>query len=296
MKKNKYKKNCLTATLAILVLLTLYLTDAHATFVAQPVVVQDPNAVLNGVTFATGVTLTPILSPAGFEYNNIGYRKTDGLLYALQLYGTGFTGGNNGIITIDSAGTVTGPTVPTGLPTTAGTRFDSGDVSTDGTTMFITMGTATNTPTATLPESGKLYKVNLPSLTLTGDSPVTITGSAGQVSDWTYNSADGLLYGGDSTNGQLAVLDPATGARVNKTVTGLTSGSAFGAAWYDQSIGRLFLYQNSGMVYEINTSTSTIANSWTAPVSTRNDGAWIPEPASFCIFGLGALAFLRKRN
>ena len=36
---------------------------------------------------------------------------------------------------------------------------------------------------------------------------VNVTGATGFVFDWAYNPDDGQLYGGDSTQGQLAVLD-----------------------------------------------------------------------------------------
>lgn len=76
----------------------------------------------------------------------------------------------------------------------------------------------------------------------------------------------------DVTSGQLASLNPATGVRTDVNVAGLPSGSAYGGAWFDAA-GTLFLYQNSGVIYEIDLSGPTVVNTQTGPGATRNDGA-----------------------
>lgn len=166
------------------------------------------------------------------------------------------TDGNVQVIQIDSNGSVFGLGRPAGLPENA--RFDAGDISTDGSTMYLT---ANGQP---------LYQLSLPSL-----SPVistTITGDSGDVHDWAYNPTDGRLYGGDSSGGELAMLDPATGVRTDVAVSGLPSGIPFGGAWFNAA-GRLFLFQDNGNVFEIDLAGPTIASTQTGPESAATDAA-----------------------
>ncbi len=218
--------------------------------------VQNQNAQLTRVDQSVSpFDLVSIGGPTGIEINNLGFRITDGLLYALELSSSG----NVQVIQIDANGDVTGLGRPSGLPT--GPRFDAGDVSPDGTTMYIT---ATNQ---------RLYRLDLTSVpTLPAVTSVAVTGANGFVFDWAVSPIDGMLYGGDSTSGQLASVDPTTGARTDVNVTGLPSGSAYGGAWFDNT-GRLFLYRNSGAIYEIDLSGPTVVDVQTGPGATRNDGA-----------------------
>jgi hypothetical protein len=285
---------------------------AEATTVGG-LVVQDVAAQLNDVDLNGTATLSPIGGPAAIEYNNMGYRPTDAYLYAVQLNGTGLTGGNNGIVRVDP---ITGAVaanlgVPLGLgggadplPTGAGSRFDAGDVTPDGATMFISFGYQLNTNPGAVPQAGKLYVLDLPLFLGNPLSDaldlVTITGDAGAVHDWAYNPLDGSLYGGDSTHGQLAKLNPVTGVRTDVAVAGLPSGVAFGASWWDASAGHLFAYRNDGSssrIYEIDVLTNTLVDDWSAPGSTRNDGAYyVPEPATMGLLSLGGVALLRRRS
>ncbi|MEE8523415.1 MAG: hypothetical protein V3T72_05750, partial [Thermoanaerobaculia bacterium] len=239
-------------------------------------IVQNQNAQLTRVDPSVSpFVFVPIGTATGIEINNLGFRFTDGLLYALELS----AGGNVQVIQIDATGTVFGLGRPAGLP--AGPRFDAGDVSPDGTTMYITSN------------NQALYSLDLTSVpTLPAVASVAVTGASGFVFDWAVNPADGLLYGGDSTSGQLAVLDPATGVRTDVNVTGLPSGSGYGGAWFDAA-GALFLYQNSGSLYEIDLSGPTVVNTQTGPGASRNDGAACidqgPLPAAIDLVKTGAL-------
>ena len=287
--------------LAAVVATTLVASPASAQSVpfvceGQAFVVQDVSAVLNRVGLNGAATLTPILAPAGIEYNNLGYRSTDGLLYAVRIENTGYQAGNPRIVKIDSAGVVTvldgaAPLLPQG----AATRFDAGDVSADGSTLYITFG-ARNGDAQAL-HKNELYRVDLTTSppTLLGGTFVPITGDDAWVNDWAYNPNDDRLYGGDQwgegpfspTGGQLSVLDPGANpaVRTDYDVPGLPRGTAFGAAWYDSLRDTVFLYRNSGTIYEIDVSDlagagPTIVNSWSAPASSRNDGAFCaPEEA-----------------
>jgi hypothetical protein len=252
-------------------------------------VVQDVNGVLNRVSLNGAASLTPILAPAGFEYNNIGHRSTDGLIYALKLQGNGYGDGVVSIVQIDATGNVVDLGLPGGLPTGIQTRFDAGAFSADGNTMFISFGARSDDPQATLGYHLKLYKLDLgswagPGNPLPNVTFVNITGDNAWVNDWAFGPG-GLLYGGDqwgtssTSNSQLSVLNPTTGVRTDYDVTGLGNTGPFGASWYDTIRGTIFIYENAGNIYEIDVSDlggagPSIDNTWTAPGSTRNDGTF----------------------
>jgi uncharacterized repeat protein (TIGR01451 family) len=231
-------------------------------------IVQNIDAQLTLVDQTTSpFTFVPIGPPAGTEYNNLGFRSTDGLLYAVELSSSG----NLQILQIDATGAVTGLGRPAGLPT--GPRFDAGDVTPDGTTMYITAN------------GQALYRLDLTGVpALPPVTSVAITGAGGFVFDWAVHPTNGLLYGGDSSQGQLAILNPATGVRTDVAVAGcspvtttcnaaaLPSGVAFGGAWFN-SAGRLFLYRNGGTIYEIDLAGPQIVSTQTGPGSSRNDAA-----------------------
>ncbi len=201
-------------------------------------------------------TFSAIGTATGRELNNLGFRASDGLLYAVELDPRG----NEQIVRIDATGTVFELGRPPGLPPRI--RFDAGDVSTDGGTMYLT---ATNK---------RLYSVPLP--TLAPVTSVTVTGDRGLVFDWAYRPADGRLYGGDMTHGQIAVLDP-SGARNDLAISGLPTGRPYGGAWFGPS-GRLFLYRNSGEIYEIDLAGPTVVGAQSGPASNRNDAASCVAP------------------
>ncbi|WP_440954487.1 DUF7507 domain-containing protein [Methanosarcina sp. Mfa9] len=258
-------------------------------------VVQDQLANLYNVTLTDGsATLTQVFPTATIEYNNMGYRSTDGLLYAVQLQGTGYGDGIVQIIRIDANGNIEGLGLPPGLPTGVQTRFDAGDISADGNTMYITFGARSDDPQTTLGYNLKLYKLDLgswagPPNPLPAVTNVSITGDNAWVNDWAYNPNDGLLYGGDQwgngsgTPAQLSVLNTTTGDRTDYDLVGtpLPRGP-YGAAWFDIVRDTVFLYKNTGTIYEIDVSDlggagPSILNSWTAPASTRNDGTFCPS-------------------
>jgi extracellular elastinolytic metalloproteinase len=236
----------------------------------EAIVVNDIHAQLSRVEqTASPFDLAPIsdlkFDGQSIEVNNMGFRKTDGLLYAVQLNATG----NDQILQIGPDGTVIGLGRPAGLP--EGTRFSGGDISKDGAEMFLSA------------YDQDLYTVvDLGSFPLT-TTPKAIVGDSGAVHDWAYNPVDGRLYGGDNYDGELARLDPVSGVRtdfevaVSPGLPGLAHGSAFGGAWFDAT-GRLFLHQNSGTIFEIDLGnpaapTPTIVAADSGPAVDRNDAA-----------------------
>ncbi len=228
------------------------------------------------------------------EANNMGFRSSDGFLYAVELT----AGGNSGIISIDAGANVTFLGTPAGLPF-ATTRTDAGDISADGDFMYVNQAGI-----------GRLWIVDL-NLFEVIDNPV-ISGAAGAVNDWAYNPNDGNLYGGDQGDGQIARLDvggiaggnipridfsPAGCAPVTADcdATSLPSGIAFGGAWFNGA-GQLHVYQNGitgnpddndGKLFVIQLDLSDPGNPAGQIVRTqlgrdsegRNDGAaCIPDP------------------
>jgi uncharacterized repeat protein (TIGR01451 family) len=239
-------------------------------------IIQDENARLTLVDPSVSpFVFVPIGGATGIEINNLGFRSTDGFLYGVELS----PGGNVQIVRLDSHGDVFGLGRPPGLP--AAPRFDAGDVSPDGATMYITAA------------NQALYRLDLTQLpTLPAVTSVAVSGASGFVFDWAANPADGLLYGGDSTGGQLAVLDPATGVRTDVNVAGLPSGAGYGGAWFADT-GNLFLYQNSGVLYEVDLSGPTVVDTQSGPGATRNDGAacvvLLPDPPAIALEKSGSL-------
>lgn len=237
-----------------------------------------------------------IQANSGFEYNNLGFRESDGFMYAVQLNGSGWPGGANGIVRIGLGGETEFLGAPVGLPVGGGIgtplsdpypRFDAGDISTDGNWMYITVGNnRLNTPAG----YNRLYILDMVKFLADPTDPtalsfIEITAPThippitpgndyiGRVNDWAYNPINGLLYGGDSTHGRLAVLDPATGFRTEYDIPFLPAGIAFGGAWFNRA-GNLFLYRNTvGEIYEIdlgadpNNPTPTIENIQFGPQS-----------------------------
>jgi uncharacterized repeat protein (TIGR01451 family) len=240
--------------------------------VADPFIVFNPVSQLNQINLdllGSSFTFNTIANPInGLQINNLGYRSTDNLLYGWER-----NGADNGgqIVQIDSTGVVIGLGNP-GLPSNQGAayNYNAGDVSVDGSTMYLSYSVTNGA-------GDLLYVVDLPTLTL---STVNITGDSGEVADWAAHPTNGLLYGGDQTGWELAVLNPATGARTDLDIGLPDEGSSgYGAAWFDAS-GRLFLYHNSGKIYAVdNVDTVPTLVGGAYPLinlalnTTNNDGA-----------------------
>lgn len=227
-------------------------------------------------------SLTPEIP---IELNNLGFRSTDGMLYAMALKvfvpKAPAQNGNYGIVKIDSAGNIFPVAVPAPSPIPGignnAYRFPAGDVTPDGNTMYINAQVTSNANVA----NKTLYIVNLDTL---GVTPKTKTwpGTLVNVADWAVNPNDSMLYGASYT-GQIFKLDPTTSP--NSTITSISavgflpSGSpgepndAYGGAWFNAS-GRFFAYRNVGEIYEIDLSGPTIINTQAGgPTSNFNDAA-----------------------
>ena len=246
-------------------------------------IIQESDADL----FVVDQTVTPFEFIAvagaqnlGFEINNLGFNRADGFLYGWHR--TSPTADpEQEVVTIDSVGTVTGlgtGGLPPPLDDSTTDRFNAGDVSPDGMLMYLNQNGA-----------GPIYTLNLPALTL-ADSE-TISGGTGRVADWTAHPTDGMLYGGDDGDGELAILDPTDGTRMDVAVAGcavisatcdsaaLPTSTGFGGAWFNAA-GRLFLFLNNdgggmGKIFAIDDPSGSpqIVRTQSGPSSQFNDAA-----------------------
>jgi len=309
---------CCACTVSLL--LAIAVTPAQAV----PVVVQNRNpadlsvvGLIGPGTPTSGTsTLNDITSAAGIEYNNLGFRTgiptgesdPDNWLYALQLTAAG----NSGIIGIDPAtGNVS--VVDSIVADLPNRRIASGDVGGAGdNTMYLADDEGISS------DQKELFIVDLSSVINGGSTELTatkktITGGTGTVFDYAWY--DGYLWGGDQDQGQLARLDPTSGNRTDFNVTGLPSGVAFGAAWYNTDEGgdSVYLYRNSpdsngDSIFRIDdlSGTPTIGATWAPPSATAlvyNDGTYVPRevelvpiPAAAWLFGSGLIALVAIRR
>ena len=183
---------------------------------------------------------------ASYEINNLGFDRAAGLLCGWHRTSPD-ADPEQQVVSIDATGLVIsqgtgGLPLPLDDPTTD--RFNAGDVAPDGSLFYLNQNGRVGQP---------IYTLDVPPLTLADTS--IITGDDGRVSDWAAHPDDGMLYGGDDDQGELAVLDPATGDRTDKAVDGcnpvsatcdadsLPTGIGFGGAWF-KSDGDVFLFQN----------------------------------------------------
>lgn len=236
-----------TATLTLTFLVTLASPSLGQTFCSGwPIIVQDTQLQEPAdLIFDEKYTWTNFGGPLGMEINNMGFYRNGDVLYALKLT----PDGNDGIVEIDSTGSVSS-LGSAGLPPDQ--RFDAGDVRGD----ILYVNRAGLSP---------LYLVNLVEWTTTS---VDFTGGGGFVHDWAAHPTDGLLYGGDSSHGQLAVLDPINKTRRDYFLTpiedgtNLPKGVAFGAAWFGpKPAEQLTLLRNDGILYTIDVENRNLLSS-----------------------------------
>jgi hypothetical protein len=215
--------------------------------------------------FGAGGSLIPI------QVNNLGYDTVENLLYgvAIPVLNPGVVNSNFGIVKIDSLGQVV--PVPSALP--SGTRFLAGDVSTDGSTMYMN----------TYPSGANMYVADLDTLSVTA---VPLIGGPVNVADWAYNPIDGMLYGAVGrgptapTGAPVYRLNPGTGViSLVGFPPGLPlasggDGQYYGGAWFNQ-FGELFVYRNSDWIYQIDLSGPTLLDDFEgdAGSSQFNDAA-----------------------
>jgi hypothetical protein len=204
--------------------------------------------------------LTGPFGPSGaqipIQVNNLGYRSTDNLLYAVAMPVNGNF--NYGIIQMDSNGAVIPfmPASTTNWP--ADVRLLAGDISDDGSTFYVN----------TYPSS-TLYIVDLETKTVTTKS---LTGGPVSVADWAVNPDNGKLYGAEgiragASNAPIYELDPTStpgvitslGEATGLPVNGSGNAAFYGGAWFNFD-GTFFVYRNNDVIYEIDLSGPSVAD------------------------------------
>jgi hypothetical protein len=209
------------------------------------------------------------------QVNNLGYRSTDNLLYAIAMPLSGNF--NYGIIQIDSTGAVFPFTGLTGTPLPTA-RLLAGDITPDGNTFYIN----------TYPSS-TLYIVDLVTKNVTTQGLSGAKGGTVYVADWATNPDNGKLYGAEgvnagSTYAPIYELDPTTGVitnlgeATNLPVNGSGPAAFYGGCWFNFA-GDFFVYRNNDWIYEIDLSGPTVADDFTGSAisSSLNDAAACAE-------------------
>ena len=223
--------------------------QGHLFLIDQTAMPFDLTSIGNGLLtgpFGTDNALIPI------QVNNLGYNVSDNLLYAVAMPTSGNF--NYGIIQIDSNGDVFPFELPDTEPFPYDVRLLAGDVSSDGSTMYI------NThPTKTL------FIIDL----VTREVDTKVLADRVFVADWAVSPEDGMLYGAAGTySGAYAPiyqLNPATGVITNfgqvsdLPVNGSGAEAYYGGAWFDFD-GNLFVYRNNDWIYEIDLAGPTLVD------------------------------------
>ncbi|MBW8522891.1 DUF11 domain-containing protein [Chryseobacterium chendengshani] len=201
-------------------------------------------------------TYTQIGSPAAVNYNAIGVNPLDGFIY-------GLIPNTTTLIRVNADGTTNTLGNVTGLPGGAST-YITGEIDNLGN-YYVKAGGLNN----------ELYRINLSTLTAT---LITLSTSV-NLSDFAYSVSTGLLYGVNTSNGQLVSINPNTGL---VTGIGITPGGQNFGAMFASSTGEIYGANNVGGFYQFNIITGSRVLLSNAPASNVNDGAHcVTAPIAF---------------
>jgi len=161
--------------------------------------------------------------------------------------------------------------LPVNPPLLPVSLINGGDISTDGTTMYL--------PSV----DGRLFTINLNTPPPLGSSSILINPTGGasfvDVADWAYYN--GRLYGVD-TLGRIAILDAATGVLSNAPAPlPAPPGVRYEAAWFDTTNNYLNFYgTGQATIYEVDPITFTVVQTYTPAPPLEpivSDGAFCPS-------------------
>jgi len=296
------------ATCCVLVA-AIFLVIGAAPAMAAPVVVQSASSAADGVLKdvaiagtgtqpypTTDTTLTPLGSNTGIQYNNMGWRPSDGLLYALEADVNGSTG--NMLTISPTTGLITTTTAISGgsASLTSGVTYDAGDVNTDLDVLYISRLTVDN----------NLYIADLTSPTFALSS-LPITGITGNnldyVADWAYDPNSKNLYGMDR-DGDWATINLVSGERT-EIADEIAGNATYGAAWYDPATEDIFVYGNSpsgtgAAIFQVDPTTGGRINTYGATGTALHDGAYVgaavPIPGAVWLLGSGLMGMVAIRK
>ncbi len=194
----------------------------------------------------------------GFNYNAMGFRSSDGYIYAVAHDRT--TRVSTNLLRIGSDGSVldlgTHPTFPPRI-------MNSGDTGEDG--FLYAMQSAIRT----------LYKINLD----TRETTTILLSEAAATADLAYVEDDGLLYG--VSRGDLVTINPLSGEVIH---IGATGGPDSAGVMFSTTGGALYAYDNTdGRFYLLDkrTGAATLLTTYPRTFATNGDGASCREENPF---------------
>ncbi len=204
-------------------------------------------------------TFNALPNNVGLVVNAIGYRTADNFIYSINT-------NNNDLYRIDASGD---GTFITNLNLPSSHNFYGADFTADGKFMVF-IGTSFSQG------SNLLAFVDFEA----GGYPVTTlpisNASNIQVTDISFNPITNLLYGYDSANDRMIVIDPDTGELDGSFPINQVA-PRIGATFFD-SFGGLYGYggNNGSVLYEINPDTGIVAVAANGPTSSNKDGCSCP--------------------
>ncbi len=204
-------------------------------------------------------TFNALPNTVGLVVNAIGYRTADNFIYSINT-------NNNDLYRIDASGD---GTFIDNLDLPNSHNFYGADFTADGKFMVF-IGTSI------FAGSNLLAFVDFEA----GGFPVTLVNlsNAGntQVTDIAFNPITNLLYGYDSDNDRMIVIDPDTG-EMTTGFPGNQVAPRIGAVFFD-SFGGLYGYggPNGSVLYEIDPETGIVAIAANGPSSSNKDGCSCP--------------------
>lgn len=255
---------------------TLYISQAAQT--------GDPTQLNDLVTTTSPFTFSPRGTPQ-FEYNAMGFRVQDGLIYSINpLPITGSGPDDNAVYRIDD----TGLPISLGIPQTTGgislsaltpgARYIAGDFNVQTGRYFIYGG-------------GNLVEIDVTSSPpiIVSNKTLADTGTPADspgLADIAYNPADGNFYGFDARSDRIIFFNPdsvPSGGTipVNSVTVGpgtpnvTNADNQIGAAFFDAA-GNFFGYQNNGNLYRVDLTTGRFTLIGNPPRVGLNDGAGCP--------------------
>ncbi|WP_166983399.1 DUF6923 family protein [Paramicrobacterium fandaimingii] len=219
-----------------------------------------PTTVSQGVQADGEVTFEQLGDESGLKFNAMGFRSSDGYLWAI--------GGDNGLVRIGDDGVVAQHSLDLPLPGINVGAFGEGEFA---DRLLITSSTTMDMMYIVNVETGEVEEQPL----TPGD---TVGELAPDASDWTAYA--GYLWGGQQGGGYIVRVDPSTGILDMFPVAELDVAGALGGAWTYGNNNLGFSSNNSGDITQVHVENPSsaapefsIVSVVPGPPSGGNDGA-----------------------
>lgn len=265
------------AEMKVIINVIIFLAGMHSALFAQTPFVCEGQVYItltNGTTSSlnqvnfdqmTGaISLDPVFPSLNIFINSIGYRNVDNLVY-------GINPSTYELFQIDAAGNVV---VVATLPLNFAFSYLGADITDDGRYLVLIGGTEEISGGLDL----ELAKVDLadPSYSVTR---VALTGAQTRSLDIAYDPITGILYGFDSSNRRLIIIDDETGV-----ITAPFPSSnvlQYAGALFFNAFGDLFAYGSEDQfeqntLISINKNTGVFTFQTTGPDASGTDGCSCP--------------------